>query len=78
MTYLRTCHAARGILETEKEPLADFHVDKYAEVGPKKIAADFGMKVNLDRASTREEWLEALQREGMSRIWSDLNSPTEA
>jgi len=38
----------------------------------KKVASDLGMKINLDRAPTREEWTEALEREGMNRLWIDL------
>lgn len=74
VTYLRSRQAARATLETEQELLAGFYVDKFAELGAKRVAADLGMRVNANRALTREEWLEGLQREGMSRIWIDLTA----
>lgn len=72
VTYLRKRQSARGTLESDKEPLCQFYQHKFTEVGPRKIAADFGMKINLGREPTPEEWLNALEREGMSRVWIDL------
>lgn len=76
VTYLRRRQAGRATLEADLAPLADFYVEKFGEMGAKKVAADLGMKVNLDRAPTRDEWIEALRREGMQRIWIDLK-PTD-
>lgn len=73
VTHLRQRQPARATLDTDWGALADFYIDKFEEMGAKKVAADLGMKVNLDRAPTREAWIEALQREGMSRIWIDLS-----
>jgi hypothetical protein len=74
VTYLRRRQPARATLETDLEALADFYVGKFGEMGAKKVAADLGMRVNVDRAPTRDEWIEALRREGMNRIWIDLNT----
>jgi hypothetical protein len=73
VTHLRQRRHARATLETDHEALADFYVAEFGEIGVKKVAADLGMRVNIDRAPTREEWVEALQREGMNRIWIDLD-----
>jgi hypothetical protein len=72
VTYLRKRQPARATLETDAEALADFYVDQLEEMGAKKVAADLGMRINLDRVPTREEWIEALEREGMNRLWIDL------
>lgn len=74
VTYLGSRQPAEATLEADQGLLADFFVDKFAELGAKKVAADLGMRVNIDRTPTREEWLEAVQREGMSRIWIDLKA----
>ena len=73
VTHLRRRQPARATLEAASGVLADYYVEKFQEMGAKKVAADLGMKVNVERTPTREEWIEALQREGMSRIWIDLN-----
>lgn len=73
ITYHQKRQPARATLDTDMEALADFYVGQLQELGAKKVAADLGMKINIDRVPTREEWLEALQREGMNRIWIELN-----
>ena len=73
VTYLRQRQPARATLETDLGALADFYVDKFGEMGAKKVAADLGMRVNVELAPTREEWIKSLRREGMNRVWIDLN-----
>jgi hypothetical protein len=73
VTHLRQRRRARATLESDQEALADFYLEKFGEMGAKKVAADLGMRVNIDRAPTREEWIDAIRREGMSRIWIDLD-----
>lgn len=74
ITYLRDTQPARGTLEADPQALADFYLEKFQEIGAKKVASDLGMRINLDRAPTRDEWIDALQRVGMARIWLDLKS----
>lgn len=73
ITYQQKRRPARATLDTDMEALADFYVGQLQEMGAKRVAADLGMKINIDRVPTREEWVEALQREGMNRIWIELN-----
>ena len=71
LTYLRQRQSASATLEADPEVLADFYMTKLEEMGAKKVAADLGIKINLDRAPTREEWIDGLRRVGMNRIWID-------
>ena len=71
LTYLRQRQPATATLDADPEALADFYMEKLEEMGTKKVAADLGIKINLNRAPTREEWIDGLKRIGMNRIWID-------
>ncbi len=72
VTYLCRRQPAEGTLADDPAELADYYMTQTEAIGAKRVASDLGMRINLDRAPTHAEWMDALQRVGMARVWVDL------
>ena len=67
VTYDGHRRPAKATLIDKPEIVADVFQRRFAEMGS-RAQRDLGVRVSLDRAPTREEWLDLVAREGMSIV----------
>ena len=63
-----------AVLEEDPEVVADVYERLIGELGLDKAASRLGIRINVDRAPTREELVEAAGREHLSVLHLDVGS----
>ena len=67
VTYQGQRRPAKATLINEPEIVTDVYQRRFAELGF-RAQRDLGVRVSLERAPTRGEWLDFVRREGMSIV----------
>jgi hypothetical protein len=77
VTYQGRRRPARAHLVDDRDEVAAFLEERFAEYGPDEARRRLGFQVDVDRAPSREEWAEAVARTGMSLIRLDFRDETK-
>lgn len=64
-----------GTLVSDVEQVADYYDRRVAALGWRKAARELGLRVNVERAPTREELVEAIRRSGLSIVVFEPSQP---
>lgn len=61
-----------GTLVEDPDAVASFYADRIAEIGWQKAGRQLGIRINVDRAPTHDELVEAVERVGLSVLEVEL------
>ncbi|MGI8517595.1 MAG: nitroreductase/quinone reductase family protein [Acidimicrobiia bacterium] len=68
VTYRGQRQTAKATLISDAQVVADVYERLYAELDKARVRRELGVRVNVDRAPTREEWLNVIERAGMAIV----------